>query len=121
MNTYGERFRVTTYGESHGLAVGAIIDGCPAGISIDMDAIASALARRRNEAPRQEVDEVQLLLVRLVKGHSRCSFKPLTQPFWRFTKIINRQSTPEGQSHIRQAACNVAFYFSFIAMCNSSN
>ena len=59
--------------------------------------------------------------IRMVKGHSRCSFKPLTQPFWRFTKIINRQSTPEGQSPIRQAACNVAFYFSFIDMCNSSN
>ena len=61
MNTYGERFRVTTYGESHGLAVGAIIDGCPAGFAIDMDTIASALARRRNEAPRQEVDEVRFL------------------------------------------------------------
>lgn len=61
MNTYGEKFRVTTYGESHGLAVGAVIDGCPAGVAIDMEAIAEALARRRQGAPRQEPDEVEWL------------------------------------------------------------
>ncbi|MBR1785390.1 MAG: chorismate synthase [Bacteroidales bacterium] len=58
MNTYGERFRVTTYGESHGLAVGAVIDGCPAGMAIDMDAVEQALLRRRNGAPRTEADRV---------------------------------------------------------------
>lgn len=58
MNTYGERFRVTTYGESHGPAVGAVIDGCPSGLSVDMDAIHTALARRREGAPRAETDEV---------------------------------------------------------------
>ena len=36
MNTYGDKFRVTTYGESHGPAVGAVIDGCPAGVALDM-------------------------------------------------------------------------------------
>ena len=61
MNIYGERFRVTTYGESHGLAVGAVIDGCPSGIRLDMEAIRHDLARRRNGAPRQEEDEVEWL------------------------------------------------------------
>lgn len=61
MNTYGTLFRVTTYGESHGPAVGAVVDGCPAGIVIDHDAISEALARRRQGAKRQESDEVEWL------------------------------------------------------------
>ena len=61
MNTYGERFSVTTYGESHGPAVGAVIDGCPAGVRLDMDLIARQLERRRFGAPRQEADEVEWL------------------------------------------------------------
>ncbi len=60
-NTYGDRFRLTTYGESHGLAVGAVIDGCPSGIAIDMEAIAKALARRSEGAPRAEADKVKWL------------------------------------------------------------
>ena len=61
MNTYGDRFRLTTYGESHGLAVGAVIDGCPAGVRIDTTAIDAMLARRRDGAPRQESDKVEWL------------------------------------------------------------
>ena len=61
MNTYGEKFRLTTYGESHGLAVGAVIDGCPAGVALDMEAIADALARRRTGSPRQEEDHIEWL------------------------------------------------------------
>lgn len=61
MNTYGTRFRVTTYGESHGPAVGAVIDGCPAGVRLDMEAINRELARRRAGAPRQEEDRVEWL------------------------------------------------------------
>lgn len=61
MNTYGERFRVTTYGESHGLAVGAVIDGCPAGIAIDMEAIRTQLERRQSGAPRHEQDAIEWL------------------------------------------------------------
>lgn len=60
-NTFGERFKLTTYGESHGLAVGAVIDGCPSGLTIDEDAIRCDLARRRQGAPRQEEDEVEWL------------------------------------------------------------
>lgn len=61
MNSYGDRFRVTTYGESHGPAVGAVIDGCPAGVMLDMPAIDGWLERRRYGAPRHERDEVEWL------------------------------------------------------------
>ncbi len=61
MNTFGERFRLTTYGESHGLAVGGIIDGCPSQLHLDMEAIRTALAHRRKGAPRQEEDEIEWL------------------------------------------------------------
>ena len=46
-NTFGTVFKVTTFGESHGLALGVIIDGCPAGLSFDRAKIQAALDRRR--------------------------------------------------------------------------
>lgn len=61
MNTFGSKFRLTTYGESHGPAVGGIIDGCPANVRLDMDAIRADLDRRRAGAPRQEKDEIEWL------------------------------------------------------------
>lgn len=61
MNTFGTKFRLTTYGESHGPAVGGIIDGCPAGVHLDIEAIKHELARRRTGAPRQEEDEIEWL------------------------------------------------------------
>ncbi|MDH6312707.1 chorismate synthase [Parabacteroides sp. PFB2-10] len=66
MNTFGTIFRLTSFGESHGPAVGGVIDGCPAGISLDRDAIQAELNRRRPgqssiTTPRQEADEVQFL------------------------------------------------------------
>jgi chorismate synthase len=47
VNTHGELFRVTTFGESHGVALGAVIDGCPAGVALSTDEIQAALNRRR--------------------------------------------------------------------------
>jgi len=46
MNTFGEKFRFTSFGESHGPAVGGVIDGCPSGLRIDMDRIRKNLDRR---------------------------------------------------------------------------
>ena len=46
-NSFGELFRISTFGESHGPAIGVIIDGCPAGLSIDQEFIQSELDRRR--------------------------------------------------------------------------
>ena len=66
MNTLGQIFRLTTFGESHGEAIGGVVDGMPAGIDIDVDFIQSELARRRPgqsniTTSRQEPDQVELL------------------------------------------------------------
>ena len=63
MNTFGNIFRLTSFGESHGLAVGGIIDGCPSGIELDMGFIQTELDRRRPgqssiTTPREEGDKV---------------------------------------------------------------
>ncbi|MDO4695893.1 chorismate synthase [Porphyromonas sp.] len=49
MNTFGRIFRLTTFGESHGAAIGGVIDGCPPGMEIDMDAIAQSIERRKGK------------------------------------------------------------------------
>ena len=64
MNTIGQLFRLTTYGESHGVAIGGIIDGCPAGLSLDLEFIQNELDRRKPgqssiTTPRKESDTVQ--------------------------------------------------------------
>lgn len=69
MNTFGHQFRLTTFGESHGPAVGGIIDGCPAGIVIDQAFITDELRRRREGdggtppdlTTRHEADQVEWL------------------------------------------------------------
>lgn len=62
-NIYGTLFRLTTYGESHGPAIGGVIDGCPAGIALDFEAIQRDLNRRKPGqsaivTQRKEPDEV---------------------------------------------------------------
>ncbi len=47
MNSYGTLFRISTFGESHGPAIGVIIDGCPAGLEIDESFIQTELDRRK--------------------------------------------------------------------------
>ena len=46
-STYGEIFRITTWGESHGTGLGVVVDGCPAGIAVDEDSIQEYMDRRR--------------------------------------------------------------------------
>ncbi len=46
-NTFGNLFKLTTFGESHGVAIGGVLDGCPSGIEIDLDAIQNELDRRK--------------------------------------------------------------------------
>ncbi|MDR1937626.1 MAG: chorismate synthase [Tannerellaceae bacterium] len=65
-NTFGNIFRLTTFGESHGSAIGGIIDGCPPGIRLDTDFIRYELSRRkpgqsRLTTPRKEADEAEFL------------------------------------------------------------
>ena len=65
-NTFGKVFRVTTWGESHGTAVGAVIDGCPPGIILDLRELQKEMDRRRPgqggaSSPRQEPDQLEIL------------------------------------------------------------
>ena len=63
-NTYGTIFKLSTFGESHGKAVGGVIDGCPAGVELDLEAIQRDLDRRKPGqsaivTQRKEPDEVE--------------------------------------------------------------
>lgn len=65
-NSFGNLFRITTWGESHGPAIGVVIDGCPAGIAITHEEISQALSKRKPGAtpytsPRKESDLAQIL------------------------------------------------------------
>jgi chorismate synthase len=65
-NTFGRLFRFTTWGESHGPAIGAVVDGCPPGLALSEDDIQPWLDRRRpglssQTSPRQESDRVRIL------------------------------------------------------------
>ncbi|WP_293743734.1 chorismate synthase [uncultured Pedobacter sp.] len=65
-NSFGQLFRITTFGESHGVAIGVIIDGCPAQLDIDLDFIQSELDKRKPgqskiTTQRKESDTVQIL------------------------------------------------------------
>ncbi|MBA2081690.1 chorismate synthase [Aeromonas veronii] len=65
-NSFGQLFRVTTFGESHGLALGAVVDGCPPGLEICEADLQGDLDRRkpgtsRYTTPRREPDEVKIL------------------------------------------------------------
>ena len=65
-NSFGTLFKITTFGESHGEALGGIIDGCPAGIALDFNAIQFEMSRRKPGqsaivTQRKESDDVQLL------------------------------------------------------------
>ena len=65
-NSFGNLFKLSTFGESHGEAIGGVIDGCPSGIELDFDAIQNELNRRKPGqskivTQRKEPDEVRFL------------------------------------------------------------
>ncbi|MCX7549707.1 chorismate synthase [Xanthomarina sp. F2636L] len=65
-NTFGKLFKLTTFGESHGAAIGGIIDGCPSGLTLDIEAIQTDLNRRKPGqseivTQRKEPDKVEFL------------------------------------------------------------
>jgi len=65
-NTFGKIFKITTFGESHGVALGCIVDGCPAGLKLDEKDIQPELDRRKPgtshaTSPRKELDQVKIL------------------------------------------------------------
>lgn len=126
-NTFGNIFTLTTFGESHGVAVGGVIDGFPAGIDIDMDFVQSELNRRRPgqshiTTARKEADKVELLSgvfegkstgtpigfeVRNQNQHSqdyenmRCLFRPSHADFTYHEKYGVRDHRGGGRSSAR--------------------
>ena len=66
MNTFGNIFRLTSFGESHGAGIGGVLDGFPAGVDVDLDFLQNELDRRRPgqshlTTARKEADQVQVL------------------------------------------------------------
>ena len=126
-NTFGKLFTLTTFGESHGAAVGGVIDGFPAGIDIDMAFIQEELNRRkpgqsRITTDRHEDDEVELLsgvfegkstgcpigfIVRNQNQHSqdyenmRCLFRPSHADYTYYNKYGVRDYRGGGRSSAR--------------------
>ena len=127
MNTLGTLFRLTTFGESHGEAIGGVVDGMPPGIDIDMAFIQSELNRRRPgqsriTTSRQEPDQVELLsgvfegkstgcpigfIVRNQNQHSqdyenmRCLFRPSHADYTYHEKYGFRDHRGGGRSSAR--------------------
>src|SRR5688572_4086805 len=65
-SSFGHQFRIATFGESHGGGVGVVVDGCPAGLPLDLPRVQAQLARRRPgqsalTSPRDEKDLVEVL------------------------------------------------------------
>lgn len=127
MNTFGNIFKLTTFGESHGEAIGGVVDGMPAGIDIDLDFIQQELNRRRPgqskiTTSRQEADQVEILsgvfegkstgcpigfLVRNTNHHSqdyenmRCLFRPSHADYTYYNKYGIRDHRGGGRSSAR--------------------
>jgi len=96
-NTIGTLFRVTTFGESHGAAVGAVVDGCPAGVELRVEGIQAALDRRRPgqsevTSERNEADTVQIMSG-VFEG------KTLGTPI--ALLAFNQDSRPEDYAHLK--------------------
>lgn len=127
MNTFGNIFRLTTFGESHGDAIGGVVDGMPAGIDIDLELIQQELNRRRPgqskiTTSRQEADQVEILsgvfegkstgcpigfIVRNTNQHSqdyenmRCLFRPSHADYTYYNKYGVRDHRGGGRSSAR--------------------
>ena len=95
-SSYGKIFKITTYGESHGKAIGVVIDGCPAGIKIDLSFIQKEMDRRKPgqsgiTSHRKEGDEVQILSG-IFEGTTLGT--PISMLIW------NKDAKPQDYAHI---------------------
>ncbi|MDF2448536.1 MAG: chorismate synthase [Bacteroidota bacterium] len=132
-NTFGSLFRLTTFGESHGIAIGGILDGCPAGLQIDMEFIQNELNRRKPgqshiTTQRKEEDKVRFLSG-IFEGkstgqpiafsientdqrdkdytHLKDSFRPSHADYTYQVKYGIRDYRGGGRSSARETACRV--------------
>lgn len=134
MNSYGTLFRITTFGESHGPAIGVTIDGCPAGLKIDEAFIQSELDRRKPgqskiTTQRKESDTFKILsgvferkstgtpIAILIEnqdqrskdyGHLAETFRPSHADYTYEAKYGNRDYRGGGRSSARETAARVA-------------
>ncbi len=134
MNTYGHSFRITTFGESHGAAVGVVIDGCPAGLEVDLEKVQNELDRRkpgqsRITTQRREADKIEVLSgifegktqgtpIALVVwnedqrskdySHIADQFRPSHADFTYFAKYGTRDYRGGGRSSARETLARVA-------------
>ncbi len=133
-STFGKIFKISTFGESHGKAVGVIIDGCPSGVDFDSDYIQSELSRRkpgqsRITTQRQEGDNFDVLSgvfegkttgtpISLIiynedqrskdYGHIADKFRPSHADYTYSVKYGNRDYRGGGRSSARETAARVA-------------
>ena len=132
-NSFGSIFRLTTFGESHGAAIGGIIDGCPSGLLVDFDAIQLELNRRKPgqsklTTSRKEEDQVEWLsgifegkttgspigfLIRNADpkpkdyDHLKSTYRPSHADFTYDAKYGFRDHRGGGRSSARETACRV--------------
>ena len=133
-NSFGNLFRITSFGESHGPAIGVVIDGCPAGLSIDLSYIQYELDRRKPgqsklTTQRREPDEFEVLsglyeekttgspICLLIRNsnakskdydHIKDSFRPSHADFTYQQKYGHRDHRGGGRSSARETASRVA-------------
>ena len=132
-NSFGSVFKLTTFGESHGVAIGGVIDGCPAGITIDFEAIQYEMDRRKPGqskivTQRKEPDTVEFLsgifegvttgmpIGFIIKNtnqkskdysHIKDVFRPSHADFTYNEKYGQRDYRGGGRSSARETACRV--------------
>ncbi|MCC6726125.1 MAG: chorismate synthase [Saprospiraceae bacterium] len=133
-NSFGQLFKITTFGESHGPALGVVIDGCPSGFLFDLDFVQSELDRRRPGqsaivTQRQEADKVELLsgifdgkttgmpIALLIRNedakskdysHIADKYRPSHADFTYQVKYGHRDYRGGGRSSARETAARVA-------------
>jgi chorismate synthase len=134
MNSFGKRFTLTTFGESHGQAVGCVLDGVPAGLHIDQDCIQAELDRRKPgknafSTQRKEQDCVEILsgifegtstgtpIAMMISNtdqrgrdydHIKAIFRPGHADYTYHTKYGIRDYRGGGRSSARETAARVA-------------
>lgn len=132
-NTFGSIFKLITFGESHGVAIGGVIDGCPAGIKVDFDAIQLEMNRRKPGqstivTQRKEPDAVKFLsgifegtttgtpIGFIIENtnqkpkdytHIKDVFRPSHADYTYFEKYGQRDYRGGGRSSARETACRV--------------
>ena len=133
-NSFGNIFKLTTFGESHGEAIGGVIDGCPAGLELDINFIQSELAKRKPGqskivTQRKEADEVEILsgiFEGITTGtsigfiientnqkpkdysHIKDVYRPSHADFTYDQKFGHRDYRGGGRTSARETACRVA-------------